>query len=126
MAAKIELQNAVEEARGGGLIHSIAVADLARQGADIDFLFFDDAIASAPAANAPFALVDADAAKFIGMMQLTADSLLVDNAVGFIQPVAPIPFIAAGTSLWMVAVVRGTPTYAAATDVTVRVVIERG
>ena len=126
LAAKIELQNAAEAGRGGGVISALSVGDLAKQGADIDFLFFDDALTSVPVANAAFDLADADAAKFIGMAQLTIDSLLVDNAVGFIQPASPIPFVAVATSLWMVAVCRGTPTYATAADVTVRVVIERG
>lgn len=126
LAAKVELQNVTEEARGAGAIRSIIIGDLAKQGVVIDFLFFDDAIASIPVANTAFDLADADAAKFIGMMQLTTASLLVDNAVSFVQPPSVLPFIAAGTSLWMVPVCRGTPTYATAGDISVRIVIGRG
>lgn len=125
LSAKVELQNAVEQANGGGLVRAVYVADLAKQGADIDFLFFDDSLTSTPAANGALDLADADLAKFIGMAQVVTDSLLADNSLSAVVPAQPIPFILVGTSLWMVPVVRGTPTYAAATDVTVRVLIER-
>lgn len=125
LSAKVELQNAVEQAQGGGLIRAVYVADLAKQGADIDFLFFDDTLTSTPAANTALDLADADLAKFIGMVQVGTDSLLADNSVSAAVPAQPVPFIAVGTSLWVVPVVRGTPTYVNAADVTLRVLIER-
>ena len=104
LSAKVDLANAAEEARGAGKILAVYVSDLAKQGANIDFLFFDDSLDSVPVANTALDLADADLTKYIGFAALKADSLLVDNGVSKIVMTSPIPFVPVGPSLWMVPV----------------------
>ena len=104
-----------------GIIQSITVFDKTQaQRAAIDLLFFDRTVTVA-ADNAAVAMSDADMANCLGVVSIgpynTAFPGTPLNSISTLINVG-LPFVltADGTSLFAVAVVRGTPTYTTTTD----------
>lgn len=107
---KMTLANAARVSGGGGIITSVALFDEGPNGeADsIDvFIFRDDPSSSTFSDNAALAIVDADGPKIVACVQLdqiydTGDGkFLLANGLN-------IPYVCAATSLYAVAVHRGT------------------
>lgn len=128
VGGKLELPNAVAQAGGGGIVRSVALADQAKQSDAIDVLFFDaDPSGTTFTNNAALDIADADLPKLIGFQQITSYAELSDNSIGRGEADRPLPFVlgAGATSLYAALVARATPTFAAATDLVLRVTIER-
>lgn len=104
-----------------GTIMSVTVADLAKQSAAIDILLFDsDPSATTFTDNAALDVADADLLKAIGVIRVAANDYvgLADNSVACVKDIN-LPFKLSGTdTLYATMVTSGTPTYAAATDLT--------
>lgn len=106
-----------------GLIQSVTIIDLAAQAADIDVVFFDENPSNTTFNdNAAFDPADADLDNVVGVASITDWKSFNDNAVGQVHNLA-IPFVLDGIydKLYGALVSRGTPTFVAATDVTIRV-----
>ncbi len=104
------------------VIEQLRVVDLAKQGADLDLLLFRSTPGGTFTDNAATDPDDADMIKLVGFISLTADSLLNDNSVSFIRNLGiyvPTTLRAAGQKVYGALVARGTPTYAATTDLKV-------
>jgi hypothetical protein len=103
------------------VIQSISIVDYAKQSAETDILFFDDAVTPA-ADNAAADFTDAQlAANFLGKVNIASGdyAALNDNSVATITNVGlQLKPATGGTDrkIYAYAVTRGTPTYASTSD----------
>jgi hypothetical protein len=106
-------------------IDSVVVTDLAAQKAELVLVLFDRTF-TATADAAAFDPSDADMANCVGQIVVPAANYndFVDNAVGSVKNINLLVKLS-GTSLFGQMMCTGTPTYVAATDVTVKVGIRR-
>lgn len=113
------ISNAARTSGGSGQVLSICVLDKTQaQRASMDLLFFDRTVTVA-ADNAAVAMSDADMANCLGVVPIYSyntawpgtplNSISTNVAVN-------MPFVLDGTDLFVVAVVRTTPTYVATSD----------
>jgi len=100
------------------------ITDLAKQSANIDIvLFSSDPSATTFTTNIALDVDDADIGKIFGVISLTTHAALSDSSVSVNHSVSiPIPSGLSGT-IYGALVSRGTPTYAAASDLTVRLIV---
>lgn len=113
----IKLVGFFKEAGQSRALHSIILLDSDDQNCDVDLLFFN-ADVTLGTLNGAVNISDADAAKMIGYVSLTAAShskdlinsrLFVAGAIGQVLKAA-----STSTDLWVAGVCRsGTPTYTA-------------
>lgn len=113
------IASAARVSGGSGTILSIIVVDKTQaQRAAMDILFFDRSVTVA-ADNAAVATSDADMANILGVVSIgpynTAWPGTPQNSVSTLINVG-LPYVLNGTDLFAVAVVRGTPTYVATSD----------
>jgi hypothetical protein len=100
----------------GALVESVLIVDEAAQGADVDLVLFDRTF-TATADNAAFDPTDADLLNCIGVVNITTHYAFNDNGISIERAFGlPIPSTTDG-SIYGQLVSRGTPTYAATTDV---------
>lgn len=119
------ITNAVQNTEGAAMLHSVVVIDKANQKSKIDLLFFDTA-PTVGADNAANAISSADLANCLGRISvLDTDYVTANsNAEATIRGLALIlQSLATKKDIYMVAVSRGTPTYASAA---VNVVVKLG
>ena len=124
-SAVIEFKSAlgVGHKERAGLIQSVIILDAAAQAADLDVVFFDgDPTGTTFTDNDAFAPAAADLDKMVGVAAVTDWKSFSANALGQALNLA-IPFVITNYSgsLYAALVSRGTPTFAAATDVILRV-----
>lgn len=126
-ADKIELANAVERAGGGGEIVATLLHDKAAQAVSYDLVFFNaDPSATTFTKNSALTVADADLAKICGVHQLTSNIAFAASNITRGEAFRPLPFVlAGGTSLYAALITRGTPTFAATSDVTLQVAVKR-
>ena len=112
---------ATTDSRGSGVIQSITIIDDAAQNAELELHLFDRTF-TATTDNAAFDPTDADLENYIGyILVTTADYAgFVDNSAAHVSNVG-LAFNLAGTSLFGQLVTRGTPTYAATDDLTIKI-----
>ena len=110
-----------------GVITKIVVIDKASQAAPLDLILFDRTF-TATADQAPFDPTDADLANCIGHISIAATDYVAfnDNSVASKTSGRQLPFyfLLNTGQIFGQLVVRSAPTYAAATDLTVKVIIE--
>jgi hypothetical protein len=117
----MDFANAARISGGSGIVQSILVLDKTQaQRAAMDILFFDRSVTVA-GNNSAVAMSDADMAYCLGVVSIgpynTAWPGTPANSISTLLNVG-LPFVLNGTSLYVQAVVRGTPTYVASTDLT--------
>jgi hypothetical protein len=122
----LEFANAVRVAGGSGMIQSILLLDkTAAVRQPFDLLFFDRQI-TAQADQAPVAISDADMAYCLGIVSIGAYNVAFPatalNSISTLTNVG-LPIVCNGTSLYVVMVTRGTPTYVASSDLTLTLCI---
>lgn len=106
-----------------GIIQSITIADKAKQSAVIDIVFFNaNPSATTVTDNGALTVADADLLKVVGYAQVTSYASFADNSVGCASNVA-LPYNVNNNQgkLYFIAVSRGTPTYAATTDIQISI-----
>lgn len=106
-------------------LNSVEVFDVDNEAVDLDLIFFrSDQTANVGALNAAFSPNDAAALDVVGVVELTqaADGFDMINSDYARQEGLAIQMQAAAnsTSLWIMGVVRTTPTFTAATDLHIR------
>jgi hypothetical protein len=114
--------NAARVSGGGGVIKSVVIIDDAGQDAELELWLFDRTF-TAMADNAAWAPSEADLENLVGVIS-TADSARGWMAAGTPSVITidvATRFDLNGTSLFGQLVTRGTPTFAATDDVTVKV-----
>lgn len=117
----IELPNACRLGKQSGVVQSINVIDKDSEEATLDLHFFS----AAPTAtdNAEFDPTDAQLAdSYLGSVNVASYNAFADNSAASVQNVG-IPFELAQdvASLYVVITTTGTPTYTAATDISLAI-----
>jgi hypothetical protein len=112
---------------GSGMAQSAAIIDVSGQDSAIDLVLFNaNPTNSTFVDHAACTVNNADLGKIIGIAQATDCTLVGATAPGVCQSQQQsVPFALGGgnTSLYAVAIARGTPTYLATTSVTVRLTL---
>lgn len=124
------LTGAARYTGGGGYVRSITVLDKTQaQRAAMDILFFNASITVA-GNNNPFAPSDTDMLNFLGLVAVatgdynTAWAGTPTNSAAT-KLVVDMPYVVSATSLFALAVVRGTPTYTSASDIVISFTLEQ-
>lgn len=121
-----KLQEAALNTKGVSVIRNIIISDGANQKAAIDFLLFNDVPPSVGAVNAALAITDLS--SFIGRVSVAAADYTTLKAATNAECTKSLEFLVATKQklrdIWVVAVVRDGPTYAA-NSLTIRFVLER-
>lgn len=127
IGGKFTLANAVRMSGGGGEIMSVTVADKVAQNAPIDLIVFDaDPGGTTFTDNAPLTIASADLLKINAIVGIVGANYngFVGNSAACLANLRRV-LNAVGTTLYACLISRGTPTYASASDLQVKVVIEQ-
>lgn len=101
------------------VLQAVEIVDLAKQSVALDVVLFGaNPSATTFTDNAAFDIDDADLPKVLGVVSVTTWYAFNDNSVGQARGLS-LPVTSTG-SLYAALVSRATPTFAAATDVTIR------
>lgn len=133
VGGKRTITSAVRTSGGTGIIRGVTIVDQAANSAansvyDL-YLFNSDPSGTTFTENSPLDIADADMSKVIGVIRIdgVAGSTLftnVDNNILY-KPVE-IPIVQSGTtSLFAALIARGGPTFAATTDVVVKLMVQQ-
>jgi len=126
VGGKLTFADAVDPgASPGALLESVTILDLAKQDIQLDLVLFDRDF-TATTDNAAFDPSDADAAHIIGVVKVTDYADFADSSVATKAGIGLPLKCASGSTIYGQLVTRGTPTYAAVTDITVTLGIVRG
>lgn len=130
----VEIQNAVEDSGSTGTIESISIQDPAKQDAAMDLIFFDQA-PSAGADKVAWAPSAADLVKILGVVKVSATTPYSDGSALSVGSILNIGLKIkawkaaanqSNSSVWVLAVARGTPNYgASAANLKLRIGINR-
>ena len=118
IGTKGTLTNACLSRSNRGEVRGVTINDLASQSADIDLVLFNaDPTATTFTDNAALDIADADLSKITAVIPVTTHKTFADNSISQAKNIAyPFQCNSSGT-LYYALVARGTPTYAATTDV---------
>ena len=121
----ITFADAAYKTFGSGVIQTILVIDDAKQSAELELHLFNKTF-TATSDNAAFDPTDGDLENYIGFILVTtADyASLTDNSAASVSNVGlAFNLTSGGTSLFGQLVTRGTPSYAATDDLTIKLAI---
>lgn len=130
IGTKLTFSNALSQATGSGVLLSAIIADAAKQTSDLELVIFGSNPSSTTFTDqAAFAIADADLSKVQAIILFSSSDRYSysDNLVSFKGSIAiPVKAFsstsgAPGRHLYGALVSRGTPTFAAANDVTITV-----
>tara|TARA_Y100000310_G_scaffold202967_1_gene203212 strand:+ start:2661 stop:4019 length:1359 start_codon:yes stop_codon:yes gene_type:complete len=123
VGGKLTLTSAARTSGGAGVILGVALVDMSMQDAEYDIIIFEqDPTNGTYTDDAAIDVDDTDADFLVGVITVSPGHYtdFTDNSVATVNNVN-LPFTAVGSAnLYAVAVTRGTPTYAAATDLQLR------
>jgi hypothetical protein len=117
--------NAAEKGRGSGVVQTVILIDNDVEEDATELHLFNQTF-TATADNAAFDPSDADLANYVGSINVSAGSYtaFTDNSVATVNNAGlAFELVSGGTSLFGQLVTRGTPTYAATDDVTVKITV---
>ncbi len=133
IGGKLTFTGALRNSTRSGMLVSVSVVDQAAQTADLEVVLFNDNPSSTTFTDAAtLDIADADMAKIAGVISLGSTSRFsyADNGIKYIGSLA-IPLQggqASGTAsrtVYAALVSRGTPTFAASTDVSVMICVSQ-
>jgi hypothetical protein len=121
----LEFENVLSAFKSDGEIVGAVLIDDDTENAAIDLLLFDREI-TPTTDNDELDVSDADLAHLIGKISFPAASYLSakDNGICALELAVPIVLVDGGTSLFGLLKVEGTPTYTAATDITIKLFVK--
>ena len=119
----ITFADAAYKTFGSGVIQTILVIDDAKQSAELELHLFNKTF-PATSDNDAFDPTDDDLENYIGFILVTTADYadFTDNSAASVSNVG-LAFSLLGTSLFGQLVTRGTPTYAATDDLTIKLAI---
>lgn len=119
LGAQLEMTNVPDR----GIIRAILITDADDEASTTQNVWFFRSQPTVIATNAAFALADADLEKVIGVRLLDAEFDAINGRLRYEE--CNIPYVTDGNSLWLqLESEAGTPTYAAATDIKIKLFIE--
>lgn len=125
----IQVPNILDDSSGTGALLSLTVIDKSKQKSALDLLLFSQKPTLISADNAPLDISDADmAAYFIGRVRIESTDYvdLANSSVACVRNIGVLLTAVKdqnnpeGRSLWAVVQSRGAPTYASASDLTLK------
>lgn len=125
VGGKLTLTNALGS-NNKGIVREIVLVDQAKQNAAMTLLFFSaDPSGTTFTDNGALDVADADMSKIIGKVNIAAGDYagLADNSVASVASLA-IPLEGADRTIYAHLFTTGTPTFAASTDVVLKIYIE--
>lgn len=111
--------------KNNGVIQTLVLTDAANQKTATDVIFFvSDPSATTFTDQAALDIADADLKKIAGRVSVAATDYVsyADNAEATVNPSFAFQ-LTSGTTLYACLVTRGAPTYAAATDLQLRITV---
>lgn len=116
----VEITGAGRDNLGTGQINAVTLTDAAKQASEIDLYFFATNPTAVFTVNTPFVPTLGAVQALVGKVHIDSADYETTTHASWVQAVlpAPIPYVCGVTSLWVVGVTRGTPTYATASDLT--------
>jgi hypothetical protein len=127
--APTKLQDATQNTKGLAILRTLVLLDSDNQKPAMDLLFFDSDPGSLGALNAALDMPAAALAKLIAILNVaTGDWTTLKtstNAIGIKTPTLMLPAAQKSKDFWVAGVSRGTPTYTAATSLTMKAILER-
>ena len=119
LGAQLEMTNVPDR----GIIRSILISDAADKASTTQVVWFFRSQPTVIATNAAFALADADLELLIGARTLNVEFDAINGRIRYEE--CSMPYVTDGGSLWLqLESESGTPTYAAATDIKIKLWIE--
>jgi hypothetical protein len=116
----LQFTGAARRPAAGGVIQTVAVADLAKQDAELDLILFNDNPSNTTFTDgATLDIDDADLDKIAGVLTVSDYADFNDNSVGTLRSAGLAFDLASGTILRGALVTRGTPTYSGTADLSV-------
>lgn len=126
IGGKLTFTNALLRSGGTGTLKTLVLVDQAKQAAAVDLILFNaDPDGTTFTDNVALDIADADMAKIVGAVSIPAANYFAfsDNNVAVVKDIGLVVKAASGSStLYGALVSRGTPTYAAATDLALKLV----
>lgn len=108
-----------------GTLRGVVVIDAAKQNAALDVVFFSaDPAGTTFTDNGAFAPVAADVANAIGHVSIVAGDYSAFSANSVATKAGLALALGGAQTLYAALVSRGTPTYVAATDLTVKLIVD--
>jgi hypothetical protein len=127
--APIEIPNAVQNTKGLAYLRSLLILDAANQKSAMDLLFFDRDPGSLGSLNSAIDISETQLSYLIGLYVIaSADYVTLKantNAAAAKVPNLFLPAKAQSKSFWLAAISRGSPDYVAATDLRIKLMLER-
>lgn len=127
IGTKMTFTPAVRQATRSGVITGVIIVDQSAQASDIDLVLFSaNPSATTFTDQAALDIADGDMAKIIAVIPFVAANrfAFADNGVKYAGSIM-IPIKGTVNTIYGALVSRGTPTFAAATDVTVQLAISQ-
>tara|TARA_Y100000310_G_scaffold3792_1_gene4659 strand:+ start:6183 stop:6617 length:435 start_codon:yes stop_codon:yes gene_type:complete len=119
LGAKLEITSVP----ASGIIRAILITDVDDEAGSTQNVWFFRSEPTGIAANAAFDLVDADLELVIGNRLMDQEFDAISGRIRYEE--CNIPYVVDGNSLWVqLENAGGTPTYAAATDIKIKLFIE--
>jgi len=129
MGAPMEIESATLNTKGIATVRGVLVLDNANQKVPLTILFFDRDPGSVGANNAANTLTKAQLSMLVAMVSVAnADYVTLKAATNAVASKAPNVMIQpkqSSKSVWMVVLAGGAGTFASATDLEIKVMLER-
>lgn len=126
LGTKLTFAGAAKEGVGSGTIHTVVISDLDKESANVDLIIFNsNPSATTFSNNSALDIDDADLSKIACVISITTHATFNDNGVSYANGTNCVFEIADASTptLYGALVVRATPTYTTAADITVRLSI---
>lgn len=127
--AATEISNATLNTKGLARLSTLLILDAANQKSALDLIIFDRDPGSLGALNAALDISTAQLAFVVAYIPVAAADYVTlkaaANAVAIIKPQLVLPAKQGSKSFWIAGISRGTPDYVAATDLRVKLILER-
>lgn len=127
--APIEMPNSVLNTKGVSHLRSLLILDAANQKSAMDLLIFDRDPGSLGALNAAVDVSETQLSYLVALFSVaSADYATVKATTNAAASKVPNLFLPAkqnSKSFWLAGISRGTPDYVAATDLRIKLILER-
>ena len=124
VGGELTFANAARASGLGGIIKQVIFIDDAGQDAETELWLFDTTITDVTD-NAAFAQTEAELHTVVGIISTSDGTWRASGTPSVCCVECSLSYTCVGTSLFGQLVTRGTPTYAATDDVTVRIVLQQ-
>ena len=113
LAATQEIPNVFRRKGGAAILQSLVVLDEADQGVEMDLVFLDSDVAIGTE-DAAVSITDANARQIIGVVNVATYTDFINSQVATVDDIGlMLKGDPGSSSLFIAAITRGTPTYAA-------------